>query len=203
MSRGVLAALFVGIGTMLAATGGAVQKGGTIQVTVEAVSSCDINAEPLRFDRNLRLRERNEGEERERDDEDEGRERDRNFRGRSSDGGDAHQTGTSNFNWRIRVRCNRHQVYHLAADGGDHLSGGVRHMTNGRGSLVAYRLFKRGRSGEEWGDRDFGNTYQPGSSIIGKGNGRWKTHVLHGRLLRPPRIPPGILRDEVRVSIHN
>ena len=76
-------------------------------------------------------------------------------------------------------------------------------MTNKRGDLVAYRLFKKGRSGDEWGDRDFGDTYVSGKIITGTGNGRWKTHMIHGRLLRPPRFPSGVLFDKVRVSVHN
>lgn len=187
-----LTALLAGLGSLLAATGGAEQKTGVIHVSTQAVSSCVVMTEALEFDRNLRLRERHAVED---DDDDEHETRSR--------GGNGGNTGTENFNWRIRVRCNRDQVYLLAADRGEHFSSGIRHMTNDRGNLVAYRLFKQGRSGDEWGDRDFGDTYVSGSSIAGTGNGRWKTHVIHGRLLRPPRFPSGALSDKVRVSMHH
>lgn len=199
-NRIVLAVLMTTGILVLGTNGGAEKENNVIRFSANVVSSCGVSMKPLLFDRNLRLREMR-GED---GDEDKPGNGDGRNRGNRSNDGKHDDVGTINFNWKIRVKCNRGQNFRLVANAGENFFSQQRHMTNDEGEMTGYRLFKRGRSGEEWGDGDFDNTYPFGTSISGIGNGRWKNLMVHGNLIRNDGpLPGGILSDNIKVSVHN
>jgi spore coat protein U-like protein len=109
-------------------------------------------------------------------------------------------------NGDVTVTCATGVPYWIALDAGTNsIFAGVRAVSiEGVGpDFVPYWLFKDTAFGEEWGDSDFGNTYQSGFSLGDTGNGTAQSHTVYGLINIPNQgEPPGTYTDTVVVTVH-
>lgn len=106
--------------------------------------------------------------------------------------------------WLIWIMCKLGDNYKLSVGAGRSRLFSSRNLTNAKGKNLAYHLYFTApdNSEEEWGDNDFENTYPPGRSNQGTGNGKWQALTLTGKIFIDPSTFAGTYQDTVKITLH-
>jgi len=101
----------------------------------------------------------------------------------------------------VIVNCPSGLGYHIALDAGTNYTAGdqFRRLVSGGGSGIYYSLAKV--SGERWGDSDYANTFNYGTSLADTSNGSNQSHIVYGSLQGGSTVP-GIYTGIVQVTVH-
>jgi spore coat protein U-like protein len=106
----------------------------------------------------------------------------------------------------ITVNASKGLSYKIALDAGLHYSAGakVRMMKHSDSEdYDPYHLYKDNAHSEQWGDKDYGDTY-PDGTVSGPhtGTGSDKTHTVYGKNYIHSAYPAGDYSDTVTVTVH-
>ena len=101
----------------------------------------------------------------------------------------------------VIVNCPSGLSYHIALDAGTNYTGGeqYRRLVTGGGSGISYSLVKE--DGQAWGDSDYANTFNSGTSLAGASNGSDQFHPVIGALQGGSTVP-GVYTGIVQVTVH-
>jgi spore coat protein U-like protein len=83
----------------------------------------------------------------------------------------------------ITVNASNGLSYKIALDKGQHLANNIRRMQHSSGSpYIYYWLYKDNTHNEQWGDKDYGDTY-PDGTVSGPhtGTGSDQTYTVYGK----------------------
>lgn len=118
--------------------------------------------------------------------------------------GDISSPSGVNATGDVIVNCQSGLTYHIALDAGTNYTAGSQYRSLMTGGGVATPLFYNLAkvSGEMWGDRDYANTFQYGTSLADTSNGGNQSHIVYGSLQSGGSTIPGVYTGIVQVTVH-
>lgn len=95
--------------------------------------------------------------------------------------------------------------YSITLNAGIHIKGTIRQVRKLVGmeiSIIGYYLYKDAGRSQEWGDKDFANTYTAGTAVTGTGTGGNQDYTIWGSVLTSGATTTGTYTDVVTVTVN-
>ncbi len=108
----------------------------------------------------------------------------------------------------LTVTCTANLPYSVTMDAGQHYDAArsLRSMVDANGGKLRYHILKNAEGSGQWGDNDFGRTYNTGSSLAFTGTGAAQNIPVYGRIAVSSNndlvVAPGAYSDQVLVTIN-
>jgi spore coat protein U-like protein len=102
----------------------------------------------------------------------------------------------------VTVNCTPGAPYNIALDAGQNYDTALGRILSYGVNTISYGLTQDPGYQTQWGDSDFANTFDEGSSLADTGDGTDQPHTVYGYVGTGNNVPAGTYTDVVTVTVY-